>query len=192
MESFVATKLEEFENGKISRRRLIEILTFAATTVYAGGAAKIAAADPALGVGLVNHISYNCPDFRQTADWYSTLFNLDQVDVGENGVNLPLGKEGEKPYNVTADDVPLPFLIVRTRDANAPAANSGVPRRQSRALIDGIAYTIADFDADRVRAELRAMGIANAREDGEHSFHLTDVNGFNVQISGVDVTALSI
>src|SRR5437868_1131837 len=32
MEGFVATKLAEFDQGKISRRRLIETLTLAATT----------------------------------------------------------------------------------------------------------------------------------------------------------------
>ncbi len=35
MEGFVAHKLAEFEQGKISRRRLIETLTLAATAAYA-------------------------------------------------------------------------------------------------------------------------------------------------------------
>ena len=82
MEGFVATKLDEFDRGKISRRRLIEALTFAATTAYADGAspgAKAAkAAGPELKVALVNHISYSCPNFRQAGDWYSKVFNLDQ------------------------------------------------------------------------------------------------------------------
>ena len=40
MEGFVATKLDEFDRGKISRRHLIESLTLAATTAYATGGAK--------------------------------------------------------------------------------------------------------------------------------------------------------
>ena len=40
MEGFVAQKLNDFETGKISRRKLIETLTFAATTVYAADSAK--------------------------------------------------------------------------------------------------------------------------------------------------------
>ena len=36
MEGFVATKLDEFDRGKISRRRLIETLTLAATTADGG------------------------------------------------------------------------------------------------------------------------------------------------------------
>ena len=78
MEGFVATKLDEFDRGKINRRRLIETLTLAATTAYATEGAK--AEGPGLKVALINHISYSCPNFRQAGDWYSKVFNLDQVD----------------------------------------------------------------------------------------------------------------
>ena len=40
MEGFVAQKLNEFENGKISRRKLIEALTVAATSATATGGAQ--------------------------------------------------------------------------------------------------------------------------------------------------------
>ena len=38
MEGFVAHKLNEYANGRISRRGLIESLTLAATTLFTGGA----------------------------------------------------------------------------------------------------------------------------------------------------------
>ena len=57
MEGFVATKLDEFDRGKISRRKLIEMLTFAATTVYAADSATAQGAAPPLKVALVNHLS---------------------------------------------------------------------------------------------------------------------------------------
>jgi catechol 2,3-dioxygenase-like lactoylglutathione lyase family enzyme len=191
METYVATKLDQFEKGKISRRGLIESLTVAATALY-GGAANAQAADPALKVALINHVSFNVPDYNESADWYSRLFNLERSAPGEMDVNLPLGgREGDKPYGVTADDVPLPFLIMRTRAPDAAAGNSGEARLQSRARIDHVAYTIADFDAARVQAELARLGAGNIREDGEHSVHCTDVNGFGVQISGMDMTALT-
>ena len=115
MEGFVATKLDEFDRGKISRRRLIETLTLAATTIYATDRAN-AAESPPLRVALGNHISYSCPNFRQAGDWYSKVFNLDQVGLKETEVTLPFGKMGEQPYNVTAKDVPLTFLIARPID----------------------------------------------------------------------------
>ena len=122
MEGFVAHKLNEFETGKISRRRLIETLTLAATTAYAADSAK---AESLRDVALVNHISYTCPDFKKAADWYSMVFNLDQVGTTARDTALPFGKKGDQPYNVTAKDVPLTHLIMRSRDLNAPPAAGG-------------------------------------------------------------------
>ncbi len=190
MEGFVAQKLDDYQSGRISRRRLIESLTMAASTAFAPAGAKAAAADPALKIALVNHISYTCPNFKQAADWYSRIFNLEQIGETKNDVALPFGKNGERPVGVTANDVPLTHLIIRTRDLNGPAQN-GQTRRQPRALINHIAYTIADWNQDRVRAELKRLGYANPEVDGPYSFHVVDVNGYDVQISGIEMTALS-
>jgi catechol 2,3-dioxygenase-like lactoylglutathione lyase family enzyme len=190
MEAFVAKKVDDYRSGRISRRQLIESLTIAATTAFTAQGAKAAAADPALKIALVNHISYTCPDFKRAADWYSKVFNLDQIGETKNDVALPFGKKGEKPFGVTANDVPLTHLIIRTRDLNAPAQN-GASRRKPQALINHIAYTIADWDRDRVRAELKRLGYANPEVDGPYSFHVVDVNGYDVQISGIEMTALS-
>ena len=189
MQGFVATKLHEFEQGKISRRKLIETLTLAATTLFAAEGAG-AAAPEGLKAALVNHISYTCPNFKQAGNWYSKVFNFDQVGLKDTEVTLPFGKKGEKPYNVTAKDVPLTFIICRTRDLNAPPAN-GQPRPRSQAVVNHIAYTIADYDRDKVLAELKRMGFDNPREDGEHSFHIADPFGYDVQISGINMTALT-
>jgi hypothetical protein len=96
MEGFAAQKLNEFETGKISRRKLIESLTPAATTLYTADSAN-AQADPTLRAQLVNPISYTCPDFRQAADWYSMVFNLDQVGATKRDVALLFGRKGEQP-----------------------------------------------------------------------------------------------
>jgi catechol 2,3-dioxygenase-like lactoylglutathione lyase family enzyme len=190
MEAFVANKVDDYQSGRISRRQLIETLTVAAATAYTAEGAKAAAADPTLKIALVNHISYTCPNFKQAADWYSRIFNLDQVGETKMDVALPFGKKGERPFGVTANDVPLTHLIIRTRDLNARPQNGGEPRRKARALINHIAYTIADWDRNRVRAELGRLGYANPEVDGEHSFHVVDVNGYDVQISGIEMTAL--
>jgi catechol 2,3-dioxygenase-like lactoylglutathione lyase family enzyme len=138
----------------------------------------------------VNHVSYTCPNFQDAADWYSKIFNLNQVGATKTDVALPFGKKGDKPMGVTANDVPLTTLIIGSRDLNAPARGETTPRRKSRALVNHIAYTIGTFNKDRVRAELKRLGYPNPREDGEHSFHVVDVNGYDVQISGIDMTAL--
>src|SRR5579864_921062 len=189
MEGFVAKHVHDYQSGKISRRRLIDILTLAATT--AGAERAAGAEQTGLDVALVNHVSYTCPDFRKAADWYSKVFNLDQVGATDHDVALPFGKKGEKPYGVTANDVPLSHLIIRTRDLNAPAGAGQEPRRKSRALVDHIGYTVADFDRDRARAELISMGVKNVRDGGLYSLHMVDPFGYDVQISGLANNALT-
>jgi catechol 2,3-dioxygenase-like lactoylglutathione lyase family enzyme len=192
MQGFAATKLTEFEQGKISRRTLIETLTLAVTSMCASKAnAAQAAAPRGVKAALVNHVSYTCPDFKQAGDWYSKVFNLDQVGLKETEVTLPFGKKGEQPYNVAAKDVPLTFIICRTRDLNAPPANGAAPRPRPTALFNHIGYTVADFERNRVREQLKAMGVANVRDGGEYSLHLTDPFGYDVQISGLANNALT-
>jgi catechol 2,3-dioxygenase-like lactoylglutathione lyase family enzyme len=191
MEAYVAQKLNEFETGKISRRRLIETLTFAATTAYAADRAS-AQPDPALKAQLVNHISYTCPDFRVAADWYSKVLNLDQIGPTNRDVALPFGKKGEQPSGVTAKDVPLAHLIIRTRTANTPPPKGGDrPRPTPQATIDHICYTVADFNQARAKAALTALGVKNLRESGTRSLHMDDPFGYDVQISGLESNALS-
>ncbi len=187
MEGFVATKLDEFDRGRISRRRLIETLTLAATSAYTTGGAK--AEGSALKVALVNHISYSCPNFRQAGDWYSKVFNLEQVGLKATEVTLPFGKMGEQPYNVTAKDVPLTFMIARSLDRPQNPRTAGRPKPE--AVIDHIAYTVADFNRERAKADLIAMGVKNVREGGPYSLHMDDPFGYDVQISGLENNALT-
>jgi hypothetical protein len=189
MEGFVAHKLNEFEQGKISRRKLIETLTFAATTAYAGGGAGAESAG--LKAALVNHISYTCANFRQAADWYSKVFNLDQIGARDKDVALPFGKKGEQPYGVAAKDVPLSHLIIRSRDLNPAPAPGEAPRPKSQAVIEHIGYTVADFDREKAKAELKSLGVENVRDGGLYSLHMTDPFGYDVQISGFANNALT-
>ena len=188
MEGFVAKQVNDYQNGKISRRGLIEILTLAATTAYAENGAG-AAEQTGLEAALVNHVSYTCPDFRKAADWYSMVFNLDQVGATARDVALPFGKKDEKPYGVSADDVPLTHLILRTRPPAGPAGN-GPPRRKANAVIDHLAFTVADFEPERAKAQLTAMGANNVRDGGPLSVYVDDPFGYELQIGGLGVTAI--
>jgi catechol 2,3-dioxygenase-like lactoylglutathione lyase family enzyme len=190
MFGFAATKLNEFEEGKISRRKLIETLTLAATTVAATEEANAAQQVGVTAAGI-NHVSYTCPNFKQAADWYSKLFNLDQVGVKDTEITLPFGKMGEQPYGVTAKDVPLTFLLVRTRpDNNTPLAN-GQPRPKATNVVNHMAYTIADFEPNRVKAQLEALGAKNIRGTGPNALHLDDVFGYDIELCGLANNALT-
>jgi catechol 2,3-dioxygenase-like lactoylglutathione lyase family enzyme len=188
MEGFVAQKLNDYATGKMSRRGLIEMLTLAATTAYAGSAK----AQQAGGVkaALINHVSYTTPDFRKAADWYSMVFNLDQVGTTAHDTALPFGKKGDQPHNVTAKDVPLTHIIVRSRDANAPPPPGGPPA-QSQAVIDHIGYTVADFNREKVKAQLIALGVKNVRDGGLYSLHMDDAMGYDIQIRCLENNALT-
>ena len=147
-------------------RQLIQTLTVAAT---ATGAASSAQAAQQVGVtpALINHVSYTCPNFKQAADWYSKIFNLDQTGIKDTEITLPFNKMGEQPFGVTAKDVPPTFLLVRTRDANAPAAN-GQPRPKATNVVNHMAYTVADFDSARMQAMLKDMGVQNIQIGRAH------------------------
>jgi glyoxalase/bleomycin resistance protein/dioxygenase superfamily protein len=195
MQAFVATKLDQYSKGKISRRHLLESLTVAAaTTAVAGGAQAAPAPNRALKAALVNHISYQCPDFHQVADWYSRVFNMEQVSYPSepSQIGMPFGRRNQKPLGVTADDVPTSYIVVRTRNPNGTAADKGaLEKPASRGVIEHVAYTVADFDRDRAAAQLRALGVQNVRNGGLYSLHMTDPFGFDIQLSGVANNALT-
>jgi catechol 2,3-dioxygenase-like lactoylglutathione lyase family enzyme len=187
MEGFVAKHVDDYQHGKINRRRLIEILTLAATATAGKSAA---AAEPSgLDVALVNHVSYTCPDYRRAADWYSKVFNLEQVGANNRDVALPFGKKGEKPLGVTANDVPLTHIICRTRPQQESGTRAST-RPKSTAAIDHLALTVADFDRERAKAELTALGVKNVRDGGPYSVYVDDPFGYEIQITGIGVTAV--
>ena len=193
MYGLAATKLEEFEQGKINRRQLIRSLTIAATSV---GAAGTASAQGQVGVApaLVNHASYTCPDFKKAAEWYSKIFNLEQVgfkdDDKTHEVTLPFNKMDEQPYGITAKDVPPSFLLIRSRALNQPTA-TGVQRPVPTSVVNHMAYTVADFDSARIQAQLKGMGVQNIRAAGPNAIHMDDVYGYDVEICGLANNALT-
>jgi catechol 2,3-dioxygenase-like lactoylglutathione lyase family enzyme len=191
MEGFAAQKLNDFETGKISRRKLIESLTLAATTACGAGDAEAQTPNATLKAQLINHFSYTCPNFRQAADWYSKILNLDQVGATDRDVVLPFGKKGEQPYGVTASDVPLTHLVIRSRDVNGPRRSGTEPRPAPQAVIDHIAFTVAGFNRDRAVVALNALGVKNVRPLDSNSVHMDDPFGYDVQLSGLDETAFT-
>ena len=164
MEGFVAHKLNEYATGKLSRRALIETLTLAATTAYAADAK--AAEQTGIKLALVNHISYNCPNFRQAADWYSSVLGM-QVAGGreaEQRANLMFGPDPSKGGS---------FMVVR----NAPAQ----PKPPSPVVIDHICYTISNWEDARIRAALKAKGVEPSGREGD--LNLYDPFNYYVQLA---------
>jgi catechol 2,3-dioxygenase-like lactoylglutathione lyase family enzyme len=165
MESMIAKLLRDFEEGKMSRRQLIQSLALAATAV--AGVRSVGAATPApdakgFKAVTVNHISYGVADYARTRDFYADLLGM---TVSHD--------EGNQCYLSFGDSFVIP------RKTKQP---DGKP------FVDHIAYTIADWDKDRVEAELKRRGL-EPRPDTENSFHVKDPDGFDLQISGKEMKA---
>jgi catechol 2,3-dioxygenase-like lactoylglutathione lyase family enzyme len=161
MEHSIAKLLREYENGRITRRQLIQSLGLMMSTVSTFGAASPASAD---GKGFkavaVNHISYQVADYAKTRDFYAGLFGM---KVSHD--------DGKQCYLAFGDT----FLIPRNHPTDTPR-------------IDHIAYTIDAWENKAVEAELRRRGL-QPRPDTENSFHVDDPNGFDLQISGREMKA---
>ncbi len=163
MEQVIAGLLKDFESGKMTRRQLIQSLAMAGAAAAAAGAAPALAAE---GGGFkayaVNHISYQVADYAKTRDFYVDLLGMSVSHDDGKQAYLSFGDRGS-------------WLLPR----NA-RAGSTPPK------VDHIAYTIENWDKDKVEAELKRRGL-NPRADTENSFHIKDPDGFDLQISGKDM-----
>ena len=221
MQALINKLLDEFEKGKLSRRKLIETLAVTAMTIYTANTLEASEAIAATGIPapdrvhldtlMVNHISYTIggpnPDYRKARDFYAELMGMHPVNDSPDASNPQYGQVNLAFYG--KDETPLgqpkgtpsPFIIARCRNpqaaprgnapANANAGNRGGAQqeRQSQVTINHIAYTIADWDTKKVEEILKARGL-NPRPDHE-SFHVTDPFGYDLQISGIGMTAFN-
>lgn len=169
METIIARLLQDFENGKISRRQLIKSLA-----VASAAASAVSSAAPAVAQGqgfktiALDHISYQVTDYKKTRDFYADLMGMKVAD--DNGTSqcwLRFGDAG---------------VIARNRRQPAPAD------APVKSVIDHIAFKIDNWNTDRVKAELERRGLAPRLDtgggDGYASFHVKDPDGWDLQISG--------
>ena len=170
MEKIISNLVREFEQGKISRRQLIQTLAVAVAGGAAMATAPLAAATTAAPTAAadashsafkaiaVNHISYQCADYAKTRDFYADLLGMQ-----------PHNDDGHECYMRFGESVLIP------RNAqNRPTKTAG---------IDHIAYTISDWNRAAVEAELKRRGL-DPTPDTPDSFHVRDINGYNLQICG--------
>jgi len=171
MEHIIAKLLQEFEQGRMSRRQLIKSLAAtAASSMAASPAAAGAPEGRVFKATAFNHVSYQVADYTKTRDFYAGLFGM--KISRDNGMECRL---------TFGDNI----LIARNRP-------SGTPK------VDHIAYTVANWDTDKkvkgaLEAELKRRGLkvrttepsAVNRSFGEEpSFIVQDPDGFMLQMGG--------
>jgi hypothetical protein len=177
MEGFISRLLADFEDGKVTRRQLVQSMALA---VMAGpgiaavsprplrGAAPPSAAAPWRTVHL-DHISYQVTDHVKSAAWYADLMGWTVKNQAENQTTLAIGEVGE--------------IIIRNRRGQAPAAGNGP---QVTGLVNHISFGIEPWDKDRVKAELTQRGLSprdDFQDGGFESYHVKDPDGWDLQIS---------
>jgi catechol 2,3-dioxygenase-like lactoylglutathione lyase family enzyme len=156
MESFIAKLLQDFEQGKMSRRQLIQSLALAATTGSAVSAAPqggyVARAT------AINHVSFQVSDYKKCRDFYTGLFGMKVSRDDGMQCRLSFGDN---------------ILIVRNRQ----------PAQKVDHIAYTIANWDTDKSVKpAVEAELKRRGLKIRTTEG--SFHVEDPEGFEVQMGG--------
>jgi len=182
MENLIAKLLTDFEQGKMNRRQLIQSLAMASA------AASAASAGTNGSIGLkaiaVNHISYAVPDYKRTRDWYADVLGMGISHDDGNQCYMTFGNGSWLlPRNNRRPEGQGRGGQNRTPEQVAAAAAAAAARPPVTGLVNHIAYTISDWDAEKVKAKLEGYGL-KPRVDTENSFHVTDPDGYDVQISG--------
>ena len=159
MEHMIANLVREFEEGKLSRRQLIQSLTIAATAAVTTASVPASAAEgKVFHATNINHVSYQVTDYARTRDFYAGLFGMTVSEDDGKQCRLSFGDN---------------ILIVRNR---TPAPQ-----------VDHIAYTLANWDTEKeaVEAELKRRQLKIIQGDIKTSLHILDPDGFHVQMGGL-------
>ena len=159
MEYIIGKLLQEFEQGKMTRRQLIQTLALTATAASTVGTAEAA---PPANATYINHVSMQVADYTKTRDFYSGLFGMKVTNDDGKQCRLNFGDN----------------ILIARNASSRPGAKVGV---------DHVAYTLANWDTDKsvkpaVEAELKRRGLKIRTTEG--SFHVEDPDGFEVQMGG--------
>lgn len=158
MENLIEKLLHDFEQGKMTRRQLVQSLAVTAAAASAVATPAAAAEGKAITATNINHISYQVTDYTKTRDFYAGLFGMKVTEDDGKQCRLVFGNN---------------ILIARNR--------SPAPK------VDHIAYTIANWDQDKeaIEAEVKRRGIKIKQGDAKTSLHVLDPDGFEVQFGGL-------
>jgi catechol 2,3-dioxygenase-like lactoylglutathione lyase family enzyme len=187
MEGVIASILKDFEDGKMSRRQLIQSLAMVAVAGPAAAAVAPQAAAPAAKAPWktvhLDHISYSVSDYKRSAAFYSSLMGWEVAnDNGTNQATLKIGTIGE----VIIRNSRRPEGGAVPVSAPAPAAAGQAPRPPITGVINHVSWGIEPWDTEGVKAELEKRGLkprADMVGDNFKSWHVLDPDGWDLQIS---------
>jgi catechol 2,3-dioxygenase-like lactoylglutathione lyase family enzyme len=129
MSSVIDDLVEHFDQGTLSRRRLVQGLTALAA---AGGALPAAAQSTPFSATRIDHISIQVTDMARSIEFYQKIFGLKIINEDKENEIVRMG--------VTR--------IIVSLHRKAPVG-----------IVDHFAIAIDDFDRDAVTAELAKHGL---------------------------------
>ena len=172
MEHLIGKLLQDFEQGKMTRRQLIQSLVLTVTAASRASAVPTAAADDSKIVKAIaiNHVGYQVADYGRSRDWYGELFGL-KVAI-ESGYPM-------KRANLIVGESHLAF---HTRPS------------PTTPILDHICFAIDKWDDEQVRgrveAELKRRGLkpkAETMTDSHGALSTSllfkDPDGFTIQLN---------
>ena len=155
MEQAVTRLVDEFEEGRLSRRGLIRGLTAIAA---AGAATSAAAQETPFESTAIDHISVQVENLAPSIGFYQTIFGLSILNQDEANKIVRMGPIGGR-------------VIVSLHE------------KPPTGIVDHYAIAIRNFDQRQVTDALAAHGL-EAQQNLDYGFYVRDPAGIPVQIVG--------
>jgi catechol 2,3-dioxygenase-like lactoylglutathione lyase family enzyme len=153
MEQMIEKLIDEFAQGKISRRQLVKNLAFTAAAAAGTGAIPAVAAEPALKAGSINHISYQVKDYTKSRDFYV------------NTLGMKVAAEDAKRMRATLELGGVKLIV----------------RNASPSMVDHISYNIDNWNKSAIEAKLKGRGL-DLKPEGANGLQFKDPDGMHVQL----------
>jgi len=166
MTEAISILVQQFQNGRLSRREVVTALAalFVASTE---GAAQTPAAPVA--ARTLNHVSISVTDIKRSAEFYQSLFGMRIISQQGTGNNPIAGGEGS---------------VINLAPGAGPEF-LGIYQGKPVGDIGHFCLGVQKFDADRVLAALTSRGVkASIRTRGQsREIFLTDPDNISVQLT---------
>src|SRR5438093_13441590 len=151
------TLVASYEKGTLTRRQLLLALAAIAAPAAAGAQAPGGAV---MKARMLHHVNLQVSDVARSEAFYRKL------------LGLPLSRIVQGPDNHGLD-LPGSGLII-------------LQRSQTPGRIDHFCVGVDAFDANRMRAAIKASGVEGVQGNAADNFFVKDPDGLRVQVSAID------
>ncbi len=152
MDTRIATLVEQFERGGLTRRQLIQGLSL----LVAASQTTPASAQPNPLHGMrIDHVSVLVSDLQRSSAFYQSVFGLAPVSEDKPNQILRLGRER---------------TVVSLRHEGNTAG-----------VVDHFAIAVENFNRQAVTEQLKAHGLT-PQENVQYGFYVKDPDGTIVQV----------